>query len=99
MALSLVVDRHAIQHGFGRWEPWGANPNTIATTLAATAPLALYLAFRLGKRHWAIVGAVSIALLLITGSRGSLVACIVALLPLAFKAGRRPLLVMGVAVV
>jgi hypothetical protein len=95
LASSLLVSRNSVQRGFGRWEPWGSNPNIISTTIALTASFAFYLAIVTKRRLWGVVGAVSLGLLLITGSRGGLIACAIGLLPVLLRASRKPLLVVA----
>jgi hypothetical protein len=96
LAAAVILDPGAIHRGFGRFEPWGSNPNAIGLFLAGATFLAFGQMLVSRRRVWAFVGAMSFSLTLITGSRGSVLVMGIALAPLVARVSRRPLAAMAI---
>lgn len=93
----LVFDpRAAFKMGIGRFFPYGANANQIATVFGMCAPLAFYAAIRSQHARWKpvlfAIGGVALGLALLTVSRGIMAVLIVTGAPLFWAMSKRPIL-------
>ncbi len=84
------LDPNSIRAWSGRLTPWRINPNALATSLAAAIPLFGYSAFRTRQTRWAALVGLATVLLLITGSRGGLLAGAFIAIPFVTQWARRP---------
>jgi len=96
---ALVIDpAAAFPGGFGRFKPFGANPNQVSIIYSVTAPAAAYLILRSrgGLVRMLCIGILCIALLqsLLTVSRSSMLILFIGMLPIIMELCRRPILVI-----
>ncbi|MGH9243372.1 MAG: O-antigen ligase family protein [Acidimicrobiales bacterium] len=89
-ASALVLDPASTSNGFNRFEPWGANPNVTGSTLVAAFALLTY--WGIYRRSWIhfVLAAFAGAMIVLTGSRGSVLAAAIVAVPFLLRVARRP---------
>lgn len=92
MASSFWFYPYSRTNGYGRFEPWGGNPNVFGMSFLLTAVIGTYIGVRSGRRAWLLVGGAGALLTVMTGSRAAVVSLVIVMAPFVERLWRRPLL-------
>jgi hypothetical protein len=94
----ILFPGEAFLKGMNRFQPYGVNSNQIGVLFALTVPLAVYTALSrrgaFGRPVLLFAAAVTLGMALITGSRQTILAICIVMIPLLLRFTRRPVVTL-----